>query len=331
MSTAGVVKSFNDEKGWGFITSDAVEGDIFLHVKDCQDGRPNAGDEVMFDVEEDVKRGGQLKSLNVTGCTGSADGKGKGKGKGQGKAKSGKIQAVCKSFNDTKGWGFLDYQGTDVFLHVKDCLDGRPQAGDWLSFDMEDDPVRGPGQLKASNVTGCTGAGKGTGKMMAAPVMAAPMMAAPMMMGGCYGGAMMGAYGGAYGGGMGGYGGGFGGARVPAKGGRGAGKGAVRGGSCNGEVKSFNDAKGWGFITFMGQDVFLHVKDCDGRPQVGDWVTFDMEPDAARPGQQKALNVTGCTGAPKQSKGGASFGPAAGGGGCAGGPYGGKGGRKGGR
>eukprot|EP00409_Alexandrium_fundyense_P005956 CAMPEP_0185910014 /NCGR_PEP_ID=MMETSP0196C-20130402/16975_1 /TAXON_ID=2932 /ORGANISM="Alexandrium fundyense, Strain CCMP1719" /LENGTH=50 /DNA_ID=CAMNT_0028630667 /DNA_START=80 /DNA_END=229 /DNA_ORIENTATION=+ len=45
---------------------------------------------------------------------------------------------TVKSFSDVKGWGFIDYDGTDVFVHVKDCSDGRPQAGDQVTFDMEE-------------------------------------------------------------------------------------------------------------------------------------------------------------------------------------------------
>lgn len=191
MSCQGPVKSFNDSKGWGFI--DYEGQDVFIHVKDCTDGRPQVGDLIYFDCEEDAVRVGQLKASNIIGCTGIGEGKGgsggkpggyrvsvggcTGKavnawnggfnGKGAGKAPksgTGAYSAYVKSFNDSKGWGFIDYEGTDVFLHVKDCLDGRPNTGDLVQFDLEDDEVRA-GQLKALNVTGCTGIDeKGGGK-----------------------------------------------------------------------------------------------------------------------------------------------------------------------
>lgn len=158
MSQTGVVKSFNDGKGWGFITMEGT--DVFVHVKDCKDGRPQQGDAVSFDLDEDKVRAGQHKAINVTGCTGTGDGKGKGKGG----AGTGKCAGVVKSFNDTKGWGFVDMGGTDVFLHVKDCQGGRPVVGDYLTFDVEDSG-RGNGQQKACNVSGCSGfSQKGYGK-----------------------------------------------------------------------------------------------------------------------------------------------------------------------
>jgi len=169
MSCVGEVKSFNDTKGWGFITYEGT--DVFLHVKDCTDGgRPVVGDQVTFDLEEDQRRQGQQKALNVTGCTGvkdegakggwGASGGAKGAGKGKG---GGSHQGSVKSFNDTKGWGFIDCDGTDIFVHVRDCGQGRPVVGDYLSFDVEEDQVR-QGQKKAINVTGCTGTGDGKGK-----------------------------------------------------------------------------------------------------------------------------------------------------------------------
>merc|ERR1719215_1930191 len=48
-STSGIVKFFNEEKGFGFIQTD--QGDIFVHRRQCQGGQPQEGDEVFFDVE----------------------------------------------------------------------------------------------------------------------------------------------------------------------------------------------------------------------------------------------------------------------------------------
>lgn len=173
MSCQGIVKSFSDTSGWGFVTLDGQ--DVFLHVKDCTDGRPAQGDVITFDIEKDQVKADRMKALNVTGCSQPADGSGKGMGKGkcvQGKGKgsgSGSHQGVVKSFNDNKGWGFITLDGVDIFLHVKDCLGNRPVQGDWLSFDLDDDSVRGPGQKKATNVSGGSGwandgSAKGGGK-----------------------------------------------------------------------------------------------------------------------------------------------------------------------
>merc|ERR1719476_224925 len=108
---------------------------------------------------------------------------------------------------------------------------------------------------------------------------------------------------------------------------KGDGKGGGSG-NCSGYVKSFNDAKGWGFIEMEGIDVFLLAKDCmNGRPVVGDYVSFDVEEDAVRDGQKKALSVTGCSGTDgwKGGKGCGGYGPIWSGGGWGSwdsGPYG---------
>mmetsp|Transcript_22397 Transcript_22397/g.33527 ORF Transcript_22397/g.33527 Transcript_22397/m.33527 type:complete len:310 (+) Transcript_22397:190-1119(+) len=166
MSHSGTIKNYNPHKGFGFIT-DPEGKDFFVHVSDCGGAAPVAGDVVTFDLEPD--RDGQPKATNVVGCTGDATeslaiakgAKGKGKGKGPGSQ-----QGVVRSYNPGKGWGFIDMKGTDVFLHIRDCLDGVPRTGDWVSFDSEDSG-RGNGELKASNVSGCTGwpeeKGKGKG------------------------------------------------------------------------------------------------------------------------------------------------------------------------
>merc|ERR1719433_1707624 len=118
--------------------------------KAAEGGRPQVGDKVTFDVEQDQVREGQRKALNVTGCTGSMmkGGGMKGAGKGGG---SGNCSGYVKSFNDAKGWGFIEMEGIDVFLLAKDCMNGRPVVGDYVSFDVEEDAVR-PGQKKALNV-----------------------------------------------------------------------------------------------------------------------------------------------------------------------------------
>ena len=62
MSTsAGIVKFFNDSKGYGFITEEGVEKDHFVHVTGLID-EIREGDEVTFDLQEG-NRG--LNAVNV--------------------------------------------------------------------------------------------------------------------------------------------------------------------------------------------------------------------------------------------------------------------------
>mmetsp|Transcript_35317 Transcript_35317/g.53087 ORF Transcript_35317/g.53087 Transcript_35317/m.53087 type:complete len:255 (+) Transcript_35317:72-836(+) len=172
MSCHGKVKSFNDGKGWGFLSYDGH--DVFVHIKDCKGGKPEPGDEVRFDLDPDRAANGQKKAINVQGGTGLMEacrkpqgqmqGFGGGKGGkgghhrvgGGGGAMPGAHTGRVKSFHNQNGWGFIDFQGQDVFLHVRECVGTQPQQGDIVTFNVEDSPSK-PGQLRATNVTGGTG------------------------------------------------------------------------------------------------------------------------------------------------------------------------------
>eukprot|EP00928_Gymnodinium_smaydae_P063543 TRINITY_DN47098_c0_g1_i1.p1 TRINITY_DN47098_c0_g1~~TRINITY_DN47098_c0_g1_i1.p1 ORF type:complete len:293 (+),score=51.03 TRINITY_DN47098_c0_g1_i1:57-881(+) len=152
MSQQGTVKSFNPNKGFGFING-ADGADIFLHMKSCTDGGiPQAGDVVAFDTEPSPMKPDQLQAVNVVGGTGK---KPTGQPGAQG---TGAHQGTVKSFSADKGFGFVvGPDGADVFLHIKSCVDGSvPQNGDVLTFDMEPNPGK-PGQMRTRNVTGGTG------------------------------------------------------------------------------------------------------------------------------------------------------------------------------
>merc|ERR1719271_2081581 len=80
----GQCKSFNTEKGFGFIIG-PDGGDIFLHIKAVVDGStPQQGDNLQFDLEPSRTKPDQMAAANVTGGTGWG-GKGKDAGKGKGK------------------------------------------------------------------------------------------------------------------------------------------------------------------------------------------------------------------------------------------------------
>ena len=57
----GVVKFFNNSKGYGFITEEGVEKDHFVHVTGLID-EVREGDEVTFDLQEGNKG---LNAVNV--------------------------------------------------------------------------------------------------------------------------------------------------------------------------------------------------------------------------------------------------------------------------
>jgi len=57
----GKVKFFNNAKGFGFITPDSGEKDVFVHTNNLVDNITE-GDEVSYDVEESPKG---LNAINV--------------------------------------------------------------------------------------------------------------------------------------------------------------------------------------------------------------------------------------------------------------------------
>jgi CspA family cold shock protein len=67
----GKVKSWNDDKGFGFIAADDGSGDIFLHVTALEDA--DIDDEVLvglalsYEVGENP-RSGRTKAINVRRC-----------------------------------------------------------------------------------------------------------------------------------------------------------------------------------------------------------------------------------------------------------------------
>ena len=57
----GTVKFFNNSKGFGFITPEAGEKDVFVHKNSLID-EINEGDKVSYDVEETPKG---MNAINV--------------------------------------------------------------------------------------------------------------------------------------------------------------------------------------------------------------------------------------------------------------------------
>lgn len=58
----GTIKFFNATKGYGFITEDGTNAEIFLHITGLIDQNINSGDKVSFDVAEGRKG---LNAINV--------------------------------------------------------------------------------------------------------------------------------------------------------------------------------------------------------------------------------------------------------------------------
>jgi CspA family cold shock protein len=70
----GIVKFFNPEKGFGFVTRDDGQGDVFVHISDVKSSgveEIDEGDRVEFDLGEGKKGKGkkaiELKLLPMAG------------------------------------------------------------------------------------------------------------------------------------------------------------------------------------------------------------------------------------------------------------------------
>ncbi len=60
----GTVKFFNEAKGYGFITNDESQEDIFVHVSSLNDLKIKEGDKVEY-VEEEGNKGKQASQISL--------------------------------------------------------------------------------------------------------------------------------------------------------------------------------------------------------------------------------------------------------------------------
>jgi cold shock CspA family protein len=151
----GNVKSWNDLKGFGFIEIPGEE-DLFVHRTNLVGvDALNVGDEVKFVIGFDDRKK-KNRAENVTGGTGS-----KGRGKGFG---AGSHQGTVKSWNDERGFGFIETPGEeDIFVHRNDLAGADAlNVGDRVSYNREYDERKG--KHCAKSVSGGTGMKGGGGK-----------------------------------------------------------------------------------------------------------------------------------------------------------------------
>ena len=60
----GTVKFFNEAKGYGFITNDESQEDIFVHISSLNDIKIKEGDKVEY-VEEEGNKGKQASQISL--------------------------------------------------------------------------------------------------------------------------------------------------------------------------------------------------------------------------------------------------------------------------
>jgi len=134
----GTVKSFFEERGWGFITCEAATRafakDVFLTKQGLQGQDVVAGSLVSFKIAMSPK-GPTAAEVSVLpqGSFGDAE------------TQSRTFVANVKTFNEEKGWGFIAGQelfsifGKDIFVHKRDLRGQAIGPGDEVQFSVEAD------------------------------------------------------------------------------------------------------------------------------------------------------------------------------------------------
>eukprot|EP00931_Biecheleriopsis_adriatica_P101547 TRINITY_DN76661_c0_g1_i1.p1 TRINITY_DN76661_c0_g1~~TRINITY_DN76661_c0_g1_i1.p1 ORF type:complete len:179 (+),score=53.40 TRINITY_DN76661_c0_g1_i1:73-609(+) len=150
MSCQGKLKSYNSNKGFGFIVSNGT--DIFFHKSELKGKPPKEGDTLYFDTEPSTLKPGQSEAKNVTGGT-----------------LGGNLKGKVKWYNDMKGYGFIEYDNDAYFMHASNITGGTPMEGDEVWFDLVPSTTEKT-KMECKEVVGGSGypmnskGGKGWGK-----------------------------------------------------------------------------------------------------------------------------------------------------------------------
>ena len=158
----GTVKFYNSTKGFGFISDDGSDGDVFVHVSAVAAGGLHGletGDQVEFSLRPDRRSGRtsavDLRLIEKAVSRDQAAPRGDARGEPSRFAASrptrdvaGAGSGTVKWYNPTKGFGFIEPSigGTDVFVHasaVQRSGLGELKEGQVIAYDLEVDPRSG--------------------------------------------------------------------------------------------------------------------------------------------------------------------------------------------
>ncbi len=159
----GVVKFFNADKGFGFISPTDGGEDIFVHVTALHDSgldSLNEGDEVAYEPTRDRRSGkttatGLQLLIAAPASPRRARGPSGGGDRGGARTSLGTATGVVKWFNASKGFGFIqpDVGGADVFVHISAVERAglvTLRDGQSIGFEVEQD--QRSGKLTATNL-----------------------------------------------------------------------------------------------------------------------------------------------------------------------------------
>merc|ERR1712013_484048 len=266
---SGTVKSWNGVKGFGFISSDQIQGDVFF---------------LRTDLPPDTKevREKFLSGKSVTfNATSGPDGRARASNVQISAAEGDFMAGEIKSFSEKNGYGFINSSGCagDVRFGVSDMDALKPGArinGELVLFKAQQMP---DGKIKATKV------------MFQSSKIAARLKAGP----GMQGGGMQAMQGGGMKRGAMAMGGGFGNFDKKQK------SGPVptmsTGNRMKGMIKSFNTGKGFGFLSAPGVpgDIFFMASDLPQQSQEdrnlsGQAVSFELT--QTMDGKSRAASIT---------------------------------------
>merc|ERR1712048_1103667 len=130
----GKIKSFNPEKGWGFIISDKVgkitgKREIFFMRSEVPKGENlNEGDTVNFHLRQGLKGFEAASLVLLPSVAVNVDRQ---------------FTGTVKSYNEQKGWGFIDCSEAksiykkDIFFHKREVEGVEFSVGDAVEFTIQ--------------------------------------------------------------------------------------------------------------------------------------------------------------------------------------------------
>lgn len=158
----GVIKSFAEGKGYGFIkcqaTFEVYNSDVFLHKNDARLlGKASPGTPVRFAVQLNNNGKPQARDVSLFNNGDAAPNNTVSAGPTVKQDMDRVFVGRVKKYDATAGFGFLDCTetlrlfGRDVFLHKNQAEEaGNPRAGEFVKFCVE---VNSKGQPQARNLT----------------------------------------------------------------------------------------------------------------------------------------------------------------------------------